>query len=55
MGNPHLQSLWGPLLRKPTLLALTRERLWLKYGDFLDMDWHGPVDDYNPLVLVLLG
>ncbi|RMM63385.1 hypothetical protein ALP86_02612 [Pseudomonas amygdali pv. mori] len=55
MGNPHLQTLWGPLLRKPTLLARTRERLWLKDGDFLDMDWHGPDEPDKPLVLVLHG
>ncbi|KPY03617.1 hypothetical protein ALP73_01835 [Pseudomonas coronafaciens pv. garcae] len=55
MGNPHLQTLWGPLLRKPTLLARTRERLWLKDGDFLDMDWHGPDEVDAPLVLVLHG
>ena len=55
MGNPHLQTLWGPLLRKPTLLARTRERLWLQDGDFLDMDWHGPDESDKPLVLVLHG
>ncbi|WP_419178527.1 hydrolase [Pseudomonas syringae] len=55
MSNPHLQTLWGPLLRKPTLLARTRERLWLKDGDFLDMDWHGPDTADAPLVLVLHG
>ena len=55
MGNPHLQTLWGPLVRKPTLLARSRERLWLKDGDFLDMDWHGPNDADAPLVLVLHG
>ncbi|WP_249582938.1 hydrolase [Pseudomonas viridiflava] len=55
LGNPHLQTLWGPLWRKRTLLARTRERMWLKDGDFLDMDWHGPHQVDAPLVLVLHG
>ncbi|MBX8485923.1 hydrolase [Pseudomonas cichorii] len=55
LGNPHLQTLWGPLWRKRTLLARTRERMWLEDGDFLDMDWHGPHEADAPLVLVLHG
>ncbi|WP_122411283.1 hydrolase [Pseudomonas viridiflava] len=55
LGNPHLQTLWGPLWRKRTLLARTRERMWLQDGDFLDMDWHGPHQVDAPLVLVLHG
>lgn len=55
LNNPHLQTLWGPLWRKRTLLARTRERMWLKDGDFLDLDWHGPHQAEAPLVLVLHG
>ena len=55
LSNPHLQTLWGPLWRKRTLLARTRERMWLQDGDFLDMDWHGPHQVDAPLVLVLHG
>ena len=55
LGNPHLQTLWGPLWRKRTLLVRTRERMWLEDGDFLDMDWHGPHEADAPLVLVLHG
>ncbi|WP_122315040.1 hydrolase [Pseudomonas cichorii] len=55
LGNPHLQTLWGPLWRKRTLLERTRERMWLEDGDFLDMDWHGPHQVDAPLVLVLHG
>lgn len=55
LGNPHLQTLWGPLWRKRTLLARTRERMWLEDGDFLDLDWHGPHEADAPLVLVLHG
>ncbi|AZD11124.1 Hydrolase, alpha/beta fold family functionally coupled to Phosphoribulokinase [Pseudomonas chlororaphis] len=55
LGNPHLQTLWGPLWRKTTHLERQRERLWLDDGDFLDLDWHGPHSATAPLVLVLHG
>lgn len=55
LGNPHLQTLWGPLWRKRSDLPRQRERLWLADGDFLDLDWHGPYDAEQPLVLVLHG
>jgi uncharacterized protein len=55
LGNPHLQTLWGPLWRKTTHLDRPRERLWLEDGDFLDLDWHGPHTADAPLVLVLHG
>lgn len=55
LGNPHLQTLWGPLWRKTTHIERERERLWLEDGDFLDLDWHGPHSANAPLVLVLHG
>lgn len=55
LGNPHLQTLWGPLWRPATELERQRERLWLDDGDFLDLDWHGPHSAEAPLVLVLHG
>lgn len=55
LGNPHLQTLWGPLWRKTTHLERQRERLWLDDGDFLDLDWHGLHNLDAPLVLVLHG
>ncbi|MGE8177690.1 hydrolase [Pseudomonas fluorescens] len=55
LGNPHLQTLWGPLWRKTTHIERERERLWLEDGDFLDLDWHGPHSADAPLVLVLHG
>nr|WP_251030628.1 MULTISPECIES: hydrolase [Pseudomonas] len=55
LGNPHLQTLWGPLWRKTTHIERQRERLWLEDGDFLDLDWHGPHSAKAPLVLVLHG
>ncbi|MCI8208520.1 alpha/beta hydrolase [Pseudomonas sp. S25] len=55
LGNPHLQTLWGPLWRKKTLIERQRERIWLADGDFLDLDWFGPHELNTPLVLVLHG
>lgn len=55
LGNPHLQTLWGPLWRKKTVLERQRERLWLEDGDFLDLDWFGPHEAAVPLVLLLHG
>lgn len=55
LANPHLQTLWGPLWRKLPDLPRTRERLWLRDGDFLDLDWHGPHQPDAPLVMVLHG
>jgi predicted alpha/beta-fold hydrolase len=55
LGNPHLQTLWGPVWRKKTRLERERERVWLDDGDFLDLDWYGPHETDSPLVLVLHG
>lgn len=55
LGNPHLQTLWGPLLRRGMPIERSRERMWLDDGDFLDLDWHGPHQPDTPLVLVLHG
>ena len=54
-SNPHLQTLWGPILRRKPVLEHRRERLWLEDGDFLDLDWHGTPSAYAPVVLVLHG
>jgi len=55
LGNPHVQTLWGPLWRTKPLIDHQRERLWLDDGDFLDLDWHGTPSAYAPLVLLLHG
>jgi predicted alpha/beta-fold hydrolase len=55
LGNPHLQTLWGPLWRKVKPMERQRERIWLADGDFLDLDWFGPHEVDAPLVLVLHG
>ena len=55
LGNPHIQTLWGPLWRTKPVIEHRRERLWLKDGDFLDLDWHGTPSPQAPVVLVLHG
>lgn len=50
--NPHLQTLW-PLTDKPPHPDLTRERLELADGDFLDLDW--TTNGEGPVVIVLHG
>ena len=55
LSNPHVQTLWGPLWRTKPAIEHRRERIWLKDGDFLDMDWHGTPSAYAPVVLVLHG
>jgi hypothetical protein len=55
LPGPHLQTLWAPFCRRPPQLARQRERLWLRDGDFIDLDWHGPHAAEAPLVLALHG
>lgn len=49
----HLQTIWGPLLRRPPQPAVRRERWETPDGDFLDLDWLA--GGAGPLVLVLHG
>ncbi len=53
--NRHLQTIW-PLMTKPSRgPGLTRQRLELDDGDFLDLDWlHAPRDN-APILLILHG
>lgn len=56
LRNPHLQTLWPTLCRRPLKdIALRRERLELADGDFIDLDWLGPEKNGAPLVLILHG
>lgn len=50
----HLQTIWGPLLRRNGTLPLRRERWETPDGDFLDLDWlDGPAG--SPLIVILHG
>src|SRR5262249_41960846 len=51
----HLQTLWGPLLRRLRRPALRRERIETPDGDFLDLDWLAGREPGAPLVVVLHG
>ena len=52
----HLQSIWGPLRRRPRRPAFRRERWETPDGDFLDLDWlAAPARTDTPCVVVLHG
>lgn len=51
----HLQTLWGPLLRRGRRPPLRRERFETADGDFVDLDWLADGPASGPLVLVLHG
>lgn len=53
LKNPHAQTLWGPLLRRKPNLSRWRERITLKDGDFIDLDWAGTTR--GPIVMILHG
>lgn len=53
LGNPHLQTLWPSRFRHRPKLPLTRERLELADGDFLDLAWMP--DNDQDLCLILHG
>lgn len=58
LGNPHLQTLVGRLLRPDLDIPLRRERLETPDADFLDIDFAGEPDEVEedaPLVIVLHG
>jgi uncharacterized protein len=51
----HLQTLWGPLLRRGRRPTLRRERIETPDGDFLDLDWLPGRERGAPLVVILHG
>src|SRR5262252_6563285 len=51
----HLQTLWGPLLRRGRRPAVRRERVETLDGDFIDLDWLPARERGVPLVLILHG
>jgi len=54
LKNRHLQTFWAPLTPKLPIPKLTRQRLELSDGDFIDMDWLNPERD-APTVVLLHG
>ena len=55
LPNPHLQTLWGSFCRRLPELPRKRQRLWLKDGDFIDLDWHESQQTADSLVLIVHG
>ncbi len=53
LNNPHLQTLYPALLRKPVAIVRRRERVSTPDGDFIDLDWYG--EDRNVIVILLHG
>jgi len=51
----HLQTIWGPLLRRGRRPTLRRERVETPDGDFIDLDWLPGRDRGAPLVIILHG
>src|SRR5690349_18346626 len=55
LRNSHLQTIWPVIFRSEIKnLPLTRERLELPDGDFIDIDWCGQ-NQTGPIVLILHG
>ncbi|MFW6330852.1 MAG: YheT family hydrolase [Gemmatimonadota bacterium] len=59
LGNPHVQTVLGKLLRPSPVLASRRERLETPDGDFVDVDlmgaWPRAGEPAGPIVVVLHG
>lgn len=59
LGNPHVQTIAGKLLRPELGLPLHRERIQTPDGDFLDLDFafdpEGGTDPGAPVVVLLHG
>jgi len=53
LPGPHAQTLWPTSFRPRPRLELTRERLELDDGDFLDLAWTRP--NGGPVVIVIHG
>jgi len=54
LPGPHLQTLWGSLIRPWPAIDTRRERIELPDGDFIDLDWANTESD-GPIVLVIHG
>ena len=57
LTNPHCQTLWAAAVRPSPSVPLTRERIELPDGDFVDIDWR-TADAQTadaPIVIILHG
>lgn len=53
LPTAHLQTLWPAIARRKPRLKVTRERVELADGDFIDLDWSKDTD--GPLVMIMHG
>jgi predicted alpha/beta-fold hydrolase len=53
LTNPHLQTLWPTIFRRPGTLQYLNERLELPDGDFVDLCW--TPGRQGPLVVIIHG
>jgi len=53
LRNAHAQTLWPSLFRQKPKIEISRERVELKDGDFIDLIWSG--EKSAPIVLFLHG
>ena len=52
LRGPHPQTIWAARVRRPPAVPMTRERLELPDGDFIDLDWAG---ESGPIAVILHG
>jgi predicted alpha/beta-fold hydrolase len=53
--NSHFQTIWPALFRYTAKPAYIRERIELRDGDYIDIDWCGSNNHNAPLVILLHG
>lgn len=53
LSNPHFQTLWPSLFRRPVKLLLQRERVELPDTDFIDLDW--TANTHEPIAIIFHG
>jgi len=53
--NPHFQTIWPAIFRYTSKPVYIRERIELRDGDFIDIDWCGSKKLNTPLVILFHG
>ncbi len=53
--NPHFQTIWPTLFRYRPKPSYSRERIELRDGDFIDIDWCGDHNPDTPVALLFHG
>jgi predicted alpha/beta-fold hydrolase len=53
--NPHFQTIWPALFRSIPKPRYSRERIELRDGDFIDIDWCGECKSDTPVAILFHG